>query len=466
MVFVVDDDEAIREYLAKVLHLKGFEVECAESGEQALARLENGLTPVVMILDLKLPGIPGVSVLKEAKRLHQRLPVIILTAHGATRSIVEAVRLGASDYIIKPFGANELEVSINNVLEKKDLIEEISRLREQVDGSFEDEMFITASQEMNRIKETIKQVSNTDATILLQGESGVGKEVLSRYIHHHSPRRDKPFLKINCAALPGELLESELFGYEKGAFTGAYRMKPGKFELAYGGTILMDEIGDMSLELQAKLLQVLQDNSFTRLGGQKDIKVDVRIIASTNKNLEESIRDGSFRADLYYRLNVIDIYIPPLRKRKEEIEVLCDYFLKKYRKKYNNEVQPISKKLMESFKKYDWPGNIRELENIIKRLVILGDESSIRAEIYKRMSRPAAPTDEEFESKGGRIDLKKIKKRAALDAEREIILSVLQQTNWNQTRAAHILSISYKALLYKMKHCGIKSQRAEPSTAE
>lgn len=462
-VFVVDDDEDLRKYLTKMLTLKDFNVETSATGEEALSKLEGGFLPTLMILDLKLPGIGGLNVLKEAKRIYPDLPVIILTAHKAAKHIVDAVKLGAADYIIKPFGSDELEVSVKNVMEKKSLIEEVTRLRQQIGET--EELFITVSNEMSKIKETVEQISNTDATVLILGESGVGKEVLAKYVHMHSPRKDKPFLRINCAALPSELLESELFGFEKGAFTGAYKSKPGKFEQAYGGTILLDEIADMSLGLQAKVLQVLQDGSFARLGGQKEVRVDVRILAATNKNLEECMKMGTFRTDLYYRLNVIEIHIPPLRKRKEEIPILCDYFLKKYRKKYSSEVKPISKKLMDLFLQYDWPGNIRELENLIKRLVILGDETAIWSELSKRMSQSSG-IDLRREIQRGELDLKKIKRYASLEAEREVILNVLQQTNWNQTRAAKILKISYKTLLYKMKHCGIRSMRESRSEPE
>ncbi len=454
-VFVVDDDQDLLRYLARLLSSKGYEVVTASSGAEALERLRGGFLPTVMILDLMLPEVDGMTILAQAKILYKDLPVVIVTAHGATKNIIEAVKLGAYDYLVKPFEPAELEVSLKNALEKKELIEEVTKLKEKVGEREEDEEFVTASEAMLKIKEKIRQISDTDVTILIQGESGVGKEVIARYVHAHSHRRNKPFVKINCAALPTELLESELFGYEKGAFTGAFRTKPGKFEIASGGTILLDEIADMSLPLQAKLLQVLQDGTFARLGGQKDVKADARVIAATNKNLEACVKNMSFREDLYYRLNIIDVYVPPLRERKEDILLLTKYLLEKYNKKYNGKMHNPSEQLLKLFMAYDWPGNVRELENVIKKLILLGDEAPIIEEIYRKISQRAVQQSTP-QAATNHTDLKRIKKGAALAAEREIILNVLKQTKWNRSKAAEILNISYKALLYKMKDCGIK----------
>ena len=318
--------------------------------------------------------------------------------------------------------------------------------------------FIFFGQKMDRIREVIDQVANTDVTILIQGESGVGKEIVARALHFNSPRQHKPFIKVNCAALPEELLESELFGYEKGAFTGAYRQKPGKFELAHNGTIFLDEIGDISSSLQAKLLQVLQDGEFSRLGSKTDIRVDVRVLVATNKNLEETVRDGRFREDLYYRLNVVNILVPPLRERRQEIPIFVNRFLDKYAKKYDKKVSPPSGKLMKMFMRHQWPGNIRELENIIKRLVVLGDEaaiievlnSEIKGKNFLQKSKPQF-----HEAMHPILPLKEVSRRAAMQAEREAILKVLGQTNWNRKMAAKLLNISYKAILYKIKEYGL-----------
>jgi two-component system response regulator AtoC len=301
-------------------------------------------------------------------------------------------------------------------------------------------------------------VANTDVTVLIGGESGVGKEIVARAVHLHSPRTDKPFIKVNCAALPEELLESELFGYEKGAFTGAYRQKPGKFELAHDGTIFLDEIGDISPSLQAKLLQVLQDGEFSRLGGKTDIQVDVRVLVATNKNLEEAVRDDRFREDLYYRLNVVNILVPPLRERRQEIPVFVNHFLDQYSKKYGNNVSPPSQKLMRVFMRHRWSGNIRELENMIKRLVLLGDEAAICEELSSEVKRKRVLQKSRLQLQNSSlpiIPLKEVSRRAAMQAEREAILKVLGQTNWNRKRAAKLLNISYKAILYKIKEYGL-----------
>ncbi len=316
------------------------------------------------------------------------------------------------------------------------------------------EMFIHDSEKMQRVKEVIDQVADMDVTVLIQGESGVGKEVVARYIHLNSPRRDKPFMKVNCAALPQELLESELFGYEKGAFTGAYRQKPGKFELAHGGTIFLDEIAEISPSLQAKLLQVLQDKEFSRLGGKVDTRVDVRILAATNKNMEEAIKDGQFREDLYYRLNVVNITIPPLRERKEEIPIFVEYFMDKYGKKYNNKkrINSLSDRAMGTLWAHHWPGNVRELENIIQRCTIFGNEKVIMEEL-SNLTEEDLPQERERQSfsKKDCLDLKRVASDAGIEAEANAIRDALERTHWNRKKAAMMLNISYKALLYKIK---------------
>ncbi len=314
--------------------------------------------------------------------------------------------------------------------------------------------FIFFGHKMDRIREVIDQVANTDVTVLVQGESGVGKEIVARALHFNSPRQQKPFIKVNCAALPEELLESEFFGYEKGAFTGAYRQKPGKFELAHNGTIFLDEIGDISPSLQAKLLQVLQDGEFSRLGSKTDIQVDVRVLVATNKNLEESVRDGRFREDLYYRLNVVNILVPPLRERRQEIPIFVNRFLDKYAKKYDKKISPPSGKLIKMFMRYQWPGNIRELENMVKRLVVLGDEAAIIEELSSEVKGKKFLQRSKPQLQGPILPilpLKEVGRRAAMQAEKEAIAKVLGQTNWNRKMAAKLLMVSYKAILYKIK---------------
>ncbi len=330
----------------------------------------------------------------------------------------------------------------------------------------EEGIFIYTSDKMQRVKEIIDQIANTDVTVLIQGESGVGKEVVARSIHLNSFRREKPFVKVNCAALPQELLESELFGYEKGAFTGAYRQKPGKFELASGGTIFLDEISEISLSLQGKLLQVLQDREFSRLGGKKDIRVDVRVLVATNKNMEEGVKSGRFREDLYYRLNVVNITIPPLRERKEEIPIFVEYLLDKFSKKYEKKVTPLSEKMMKALLRHRWLGNVRELENVIQRFVVLGNEEAIIEELTPPIQEDSAP------EKNGKIvaakkawpSLREVHQEALKKAECETILKALEMTNWNRKKAADILSISYKALLYKIKETGLDKRFISQTT--
>jgi len=320
------------------------------------------------------------------------------------------------------------------------------------------ESFIFFGEKMDRIREVIDQVANTDVTVLIQGESGVGKEIVARALHLNSPRRDKPFIKVNCAALPEQLLESELFGYEKGAFTGAYRQKPGKFELAHNGSIFLDEIGDISPPLQAKLLQVLQDGEFSRLGSKKDIQVDVRVLVATNKDLEATVRNGLFREDLYYRLNVVNILVPPLRERRQEIPVFVNLFFDRYAKKYDKEVSPPSRKLMKMFMSHQWPGNIRELENMVKRFVVLGDEAAIIEELSSEIKGKKFLQKSTTQPQGPFppiLPLKEVSRRAAMQAERETILKALEQTNWNRKMAAKLLNISYKTILYKIKQYGL-----------
>lgn len=317
-------------------------------------------------------------------------------------------------------------------------------------------IFIYASDKMHRIKEVIDQVANTDVTLLIQGESGVGKEVVARSVHLNSNRRDKPFVKVNCAALPQELLESELFGYEKGAFTGAYRMKPGKFELANGGTIFLDEISEISPALQAKLLQVLQDREFSRLGGKKDLRVDVRVLVATNTNIEEAVTNGRFREDLYYRLNVVNITIPPLRGRKEEIPVFVEYFLNKFERKYQKKGKPLPNSLMKAFLDHHWFGNIRELENFIQRYVVLGNVEEIISEL-NQIAKKDISNDKNNGNppKTAQLSLKEVHREAIRKAETEVISRALEKANWNSKKAANILNVSYKSLLNKIKEYGL-----------
>jgi two-component system response regulator AtoC len=370
---------------------------------------------------------------------------------------VDAMKMGAADFLVKPFEEQELELAIENVFEKQKLKEEVRSLKKQLDQYVEQGDVLSTNQRMLRIKEIAKHVADTDVPVLIVGESGVGKEVLARFLHTNSSRQDKPFVKVNCAALPNELLESELFGYERGAFTGALNDKPGKFELADKGTLLLDEIGEMSPHLQAKLLHVLQDSEYTRLGGKRTIHVDARVLASTNINIEEAVANGKFREDLYFRLNVIRLDIPPLRERREDIPLLCNYFMFKYRERYKSTIDEISPQLMDSLIHFDWPGNIRQLENVIKRYLIIPDIEMTLTELKEPAMNNVVPIA--VKPKDDKMSLKDVGTRAAEQAERELVLRVLEETSWNRKQAARRLNICYKALLNKLKRWRIDNRR-------
>lgn len=366
--------------------------------------------------------------------------------------------MGASDYLTKPFEEQELELAIEDVLRKKSLQEEVKHLRLQLPQYGESGDFVSTSPKIAQIKEIARQVAATDVPVLILGESGVGKEVLARFIHFHAGRADKPFVKVNCAALPHDLLESELFGYERGAFTGALGDNPGKFELADKGTILLDEIGEMSPHLQAKLLHVLQDGEYTRLGGRRATRVDARVLASTNRKLREAVSKGEFREDLYYRLDVVTIEIPPLRERPRDIPLLCRQFVEKYAVRYESSVRELPTELMDALIRSEWPGNVRELENVIRRFLILPDVAATLAIL--RPPRVEAPV-----AKQEKASLRKISSDAAEQVERELVLRTLAQTNWNRKRTAQELGICYKSLLNKLKKWDINHRAASASSS-
>ncbi len=468
-VLVIDDDPGVRDYMEALVTRQGYRVFAVADAEQALETLEE-TQPDIVTLDVVLPGIDGLETLKRLKQRLPDVPVVMLSGHGQARNIVEAMRLGASDFLRKPFEVEELELAFQKALEKRALKQEVERLRGRARSETELLLLCGDNTKMKEIRDIIEQVADTDITVLVRGESGTGKELVARTIFQLSGRRDQPFVKVNCAALPSELLESELFGFEKGAFTGAQRRKLGKFEYANNGTIFLDEISEMHPGLQAKLLQVLQDGEFSRLGGESDVRVDTRIIAATNRVLEEAVAEGSFREDLYYRLNVVTVQLPPLRDRRDAIPLLVDHFLHKNNEQYNKDVKHLTPETMNVFLQYHWPGNVRELENMVRRMVVLGNEQTVLEEISLRGSvAPEAPSNGgdaldldalgvDF-SNGDGIDLKAISRRAAQVAEKRVIERVLQQTRWNRKEAAERLQISYKALLYKMKENGLSEGR-------
>jgi len=407
-----------------------------------------------------MPGIDGIETLRQIRERHCDAPVIMLSVVGKASTIVEAMQLGASDYINKPFEEEELQLTLDKVLEKKSLerqrqilSEELQRYRDGV---------VWASAPMQEIRTVLEQVGETNVTVLIQGESGVGKEIVARTAHSVSNRSEHPFVKVNCAALPEDLLESELFGYEKGAFTGAIRRKTGKFEHAHKGTIFLDEIGEMSAPLQAKLLQVLQDHEFTRLGGNAEVKVDLRVVCATNRKLDEMVAEGAFRADLFFRLNVVNVTIPPLRERSDEIPILVESFLHRYSSLYGKPVPVIGAELMDAFRRYAFPGNVRELENLIKRVIVLESDRPVLNEMLEReRGKPGGYSAlAEFiahsERTAGEIPLREVGRLAAQEAERETIGQMLRYTDWNRKQAAGLLGISYKTLLQKIRGCGLE----------
>jgi two-component system response regulator AtoC len=462
-VLVIDDDPGVRDYLEALVSRQGYQVFAVADGEQALRTLDE-TRPDLVTLDVVLPGIDGIETLRQLKQRLPDVPVVMLSGHGQARTIVEAMRLGASDFLRKPFEVEELELAFQKALEKRALRLEVEELRGRARTETEMLLLCGDNRKMIAVREIIEQVADTDITVLIRGESGTGKEVVARTVFQLSGRRDRPFVKVNCAALPSELLESELFGFEKGAFTGAQKRKLGKFEFANHGTIFLDEISEMHPSLQAKLLQVLQDGEFSRLGGEADVRVDTRIIAATNRNLEQSVKDGSFREDLFYRLNVVTIQLPPLRDRKDAIPLLVDFFLQKYNEQYHKALAPFSAETVTALMAYHWPGNVRELENMVKRMVVLGNEKVVLQELAQKEVPPPQEDSTpglDLEALGAElvngkgIDLKAISKRAAQVAEKRVIERVLQQTRWNRKEAAERLQISYKALLYKMKEAGL-----------
>jgi DNA-binding NtrC family response regulator len=446
-VWVVDDDDSTRSYLWDFLSSRGYDVQSADSGEQVLRRLSAGQRPALMLLDIRMPHIGGLDVLQHIERSGRRLPAIVLSGVDQVSTVVKAMRLGAVDYLLKPLDENELEQAIEHVLEHSADFHEAGQTLEIA--------FPSTNKRMLQIKSICDQVAPADVPVLILGESGAGKEVLARYIHAQSGRNE-PFVKVNCAALPTELLESELFGHERGAFTGAMREKPGKFELAGEGTIMLDEIAEMSPLLQAKLLHVLQDGEYSRLGGTRTLRSEARILAATNKRLTDMVTAGTFREDLYFRLNVITVDVPPLRERPEDILPLCRRFVELYRAKYKSAIKQLPGELEQAFTRYSWPGNVRQLENAVKRYLILPDLNHALAELQRngiprRADSPAAPPPESR-------SLKELSAIAAERAEKEVILRTLEEVNWNRKQAARQLNICYKSLLNKLRRWQLGSR--------
>jgi DNA-binding NtrC family response regulator len=437
-LLIVDDEQVVRDSLVQWFTEEGYRVEAAATAAEALARLASGDVDLI-IADIRMPGMDGLELLEKIQSEQLDTAVIIMTGYASVESAVRALKHGAFDYITKPFDPDDLSVVVRNALEQQRLKRENRMLREQLAESQAVPELIGQSEAMRRVKEQIETVAPVDTTVLIEGESGTGKELVARAIHRLSPRRYNPMVVVHCGALTETLIESELFGHEKGAFTGAQYRKKGKFEAAMGGTIFLDEIADISLKTQTDLLRVLQEREIVRVGGTQPIKVDFRVIAATNRNLAELVKEGRFRSDLYYRLNVFTIHLPPLRERHGDVPLLAQYFLEKFSRQMNRKFTGFDRAAMEALVSYHWPGNVRELENVIERAVVVGREPLIRASDLAIVRSAETPEDLTLEA-----------------VERKHILRVLEDFGWNQTQAAKALGIDRVTLYHKIRRYGLK----------
>jgi nitrogen regulation protein NR(I) len=465
-VLIVDDEPNLRKILSAQLSRDGYDVLTAEDGEQGLAMLKEHHIDLV-VTDLKMPKVDGMTLLREALREDPELPIVMITAHGTVDTAVEALKIGAFDYLTKPFDKDEVRQVVAKALKTRALAgEEATSTQPSASARFG---IIGSSPELTEVYAVLERVADTPTTVLITGESGTGKELVARALHENSSRKGKPFIKVNCAAIPKELIESELFGYERGAFTGAVGSKPGRFELANGGTLFLDEIGEVPVEMQVKLLRALQESEFERVGGIKTIRVDVRLVAATNRDLKKLIAGGTFREDLFYRLNVVPIRLPALRERTSDIPLLVDHFLAKFNERLKKHVGGVEPEALEMLQTYPWPGNIRELENVVERAVLFCDAQRLRAADLPHDVRgtpgtipPTPVTDADLQaalaSEGG---LKEHVKVAMSRLERELVSRALTQTGGNVTHAARLLKISRKGLQLKMKELGLREGVAE-----
>ena len=461
-ILVGEDELEVRAYFKMALECLGYFVELAQDGDEVVSLLRSAQSDyTAVLLDLVMPRRDGMDVLREIRRINPGLPVIIVSGAASTLNVVTAMKCGATDFLCKPVGHDDLLQGLRKALDNRIALE--SALPSSSSPKLKS--FVGTNARMQEIQSLVGHVGWSEAPVLIQGETGTGKEMLARELHANSPRAGKVFLKLNCAALPSELVESELFGYERGAFTGAFQKKIGMFEAANGGTVLLDEIGDMDIRLQAKLLQVLQDREFQRVGGKDVIKVDVRVMAATHRDLEKAIADGNFREDLYYRLNVINFELPPLRERKEDIVPLAEHLLRKHA--VAGKSVAISSELRHALLAYQWWGNVRELENVMRRLIVLRDAQLVARELQAKAARrplasaktAPAPASETAQWRPAEVESTPILEqviKAKQQAETEAILAALASTRWNRKQAAALLKIDYKALLYKMKKLGVE----------
>lgn len=454
-ILVVDDEPSVLRYMRTLLEVEDYRVETVESGREALERVEKDPPPDLVLLDMLMPEMDGLGTLAQLRKARPDLKVIMLSCVSDPRKVVEAGRHGATDYLTKPFQKAQLDSMLKQYLDPQSGVAEHRLGQDEAVDLGDDLYFLAASPAMRRVRAQVDQFAGVDVPVFILGESGTGKEIVARLIHKLSTRARRTFLKVNCAALPGELLESELFGYEAGAFTGAVRPKPGKFELCDRGTIFLDEIGEMPVAMQAKLLHVLQDQQFSRLGSRSVVQVDVRILAATNIDVQQALASKKLRQDLYYRLNTLSIVLPPLRERREEIPAMVRHFMARFAARYARTPLPLSPRLLEGALKYPWPGNLRELENFVKRFLILGDESMALGELETRdEASPPLPPPNPLPAQRP-PGLKSLVRSLKDEAEMHAIRQALEQTNWNRKKAAAILNISYKALLYKIRQYGL-----------
>jgi len=454
-VLIVDDEESIRSSLDGILQDEGYRTSVAASGEDALGLLREEL-PDLILLDIWMPGLDGLETLRRARDFAPEQVVIMMSGHGTIETAVKATKLGAFDFIEKPLSLEKLLVSIQNALKIGQLVEENRSLKAKIAKEYD---MVGNSTEISLLKEQIAIAAPTSGWVLITGENGTGKELVARAIHSQSRRREKPFVEVNCAAIPEELIESELFGHERGAFTGATTQRKGKFDLAHEGTLFLDEIGDMSLKTQAKVLRILQERKFERVGGSKTIEVDVRVIAATNKDLEEEIRHGSFREDLYYRLNVLPFHVPPLRERRDDITRLVNHFLEYFCSKEGREIKTITPAALATLQGYSWPGNVRELKNIVERLVIMTPDTIIQETHLppSMRSKKAQPNEPRGASLAG-VDASNFKE-AKEEFEKEFILQKLEENDWNISRTAEAIDIERSNLHRKIKSFGIELRK-------
>lgn len=452
-LLIVDDEARIIKILSRILTEEGYSIIFADTGEGGVEKARKEM-PDIILMDLNLPGITGIEAMCQIQTFHPEALIIILTAYGTISSAVEAMRKGAYDYLTKPFDNDELLMTIRRAEKHLHLLREVTELKDQLHERYRFDNIIGQSPKIRSVFNLMERVAGTDATVLVQGESGTGKELIVRAIHHASVRKDAPFIAVNCGAIPQNLVESEFFGHEKGAFTDARELRIGAFERAKGGTLFLDEIGELSLDTQVKLLRVIEEKKITRVGGTDAIPVDTRIIAATNKDLEQEVQKGSFRQDLFFRLNVFFIPIPPLRERKEDIPLLIDHFMEKYIQKLSTSITGISKQAVLQLQSYDWPGNVRELENAVHSAIIISQGASVLPEHLPLRIRGYPQVDEIKEHKD--IGLEERIKKIIQDMEREMILNALEESGNSRTRAAEILKISRKTLFNKMQKLGIR----------